>query len=114
MATWEDVREVAARLPEVEEGTLYRRPALRVRKKAFAWLSPHAPRALVLRCDPDERPLMIEARPDVFWTSPHYAGYPMVLVNLETIDRRELADRLEDSWAIAAPQLAPPAGGERR
>ena len=61
MATWEDVRQLALSLAEVEEGTTYRKPAFRVAGKAFAWESPHERRALVLRCDPDERPLMIAA-----------------------------------------------------
>jgi hypothetical protein len=103
VATWDDVRAAAGGLPETEEGTLYRQPAFRVRGKAFAWLSPHEHGALVLRCDEGERPLMIEARPDVFWTSPHYDGYPMVLVHLDAIDLDELEDRVAESWLLAAP-----------
>jgi hypothetical protein len=30
--------------------------------------------ALVLRCDPDERPLMLAAQPDLFYVTPHYEG----------------------------------------
>ena len=104
MATWDDVRALALALPEAEEGTLYRKPAFRVAGKAFAWESPHEHGALTLRCDPDERPLMIDARPDVFFVTPHYDGYPMVLVRVEAIDRDELAARLEDSWYEAAPK----------
>jgi hypothetical protein len=57
----------------------------------------------VLRCDHDERPLMIESRPDVFWVTPHYEDYPMVLVHLDAIGRDELLDRVTESWLIAAP-----------
>ena len=42
--------------------------------------------ALALNCDPGELPLMIEARPEMFFTTPHYDGYPIVLVHLEHAD----------------------------
>ena len=105
MATWDDVRRLGLALPEVEEGTSWRQPALRVRGKWFAGLSSHEDGALVVRCDPDERPLMLETNPDVFWITPHYAGDSRhVLVRLESIDRNELAERVTDSWVAAAPK----------
>ena len=103
MATWQDVCELAAGLPEVEEGTTYRKPALKVRGKVFAWMSPHAD-ALALRVDPEERPLMIAAQPDVYYVIPHYAEHPMVLVRLDAVvDFDELRDRIAESWLLAAP-----------
>jgi hypothetical protein len=104
VATWDDVRAIALALPEVEEGTSYRHPTLRVRGKLFAWLSPHEQGALVLRCDIDERPLMIESRPETYWVTPHYEGSAMVLVHMDTIERDELADRITDSWLLSAPK----------
>jgi hypothetical protein len=104
VATWDDVRELALALPEVEEGTTYRKPAFRVAGKTFAWESPHVRGALVLRCDALELPFILESDPDAFYVTPHYEGYPMVLVRLDRIDHDELAGRLEDSWAIAAPK----------
>lgn len=103
MATWDDVRELATALPEVEETTSWRKPAFKVAGKWFAGESTHERGALALRCDADEVPFMLEAWPEVFWTTPHYAG-PYVLVHLEAIDREELVARLEDAWAIAAPK----------
>ena len=103
MATWDDVRALARDLPEVEEGTTYRKPALKVHGKVFAWISPHAD-ALVLRVDPDERPLMVEAQPDVYYVTPHYDEHPMVLVRLEALcDLDELRERIAESWLLTAP-----------
>ncbi len=104
MATWDDVRALGLELPEAEESTTYREPAIKVAGKSFAWLSPHERGALVLRCDPEERPLMVESKPDVYWVSPHYERWPMVLVHLDAIDPKELADRLADSWLEVAPR----------
>ena len=105
MVTWDVVRELALELPETEESTSWRQPCFRVRGKWFAGLSPHEEGALVLKCDPDERALMLEAASDVFWTTPHYDGSPgFVLVRLHAIEREELADRLVDSWLRSAPK----------
>ena len=104
MATWDDVRKLALALPEAEDSTTYGKPAFKVAGKAFAWESPHEQGALVLRCDPGERPLMIEAQPETFFATPHYDGYPMVLVHLDHADTEALADRIEESWLIAAPK----------
>jgi hypothetical protein len=104
VATWDDVRELALALPDVEEGTAWRKLAFRVRGKFFAGESTHEPGALVLRCDPEEQSFMLAASPDVYWVTPHYAGTPYVLVRVEAIDREELAGRLEDSWTLAAPK----------
>jgi len=82
--------------------------------KVFAWESPHVQGALVLRCEPEERPLMVEARPEMFYVTAHYDGYPMVLVNLEHADEPELADRIEESWFFAAPKKLADAYAESR
>jgi hypothetical protein len=110
VATWDDVRELALALPEAEESTSFRKPAFKVGGKAFAWESPHEHGALVLRCDALELPFILESDPSAFYVTPHYDGYPMVLVRMDAIDREELAGRLEDSWAIAAPPRLLPAG----
>ena len=104
MASWDDIRALALALPEVEESTSWGKLAFRVRGKWFAGESPHEEGALVLRCDGDERPLMLAARPDLYWTTPHYRDPRYVLVRVEAIDRDELAERLADAWALAAPK----------
>ena len=78
-------------------------PPFRVAGKAFAWESPHEHGALALRCDIDERPLIVETRPAMFFMTPHYEAHPIVLVRLEGADAEELAGRIEDSWLLTAP-----------
>ena len=78
-------------------------PALKVRGKVFAWISPHAD-ALALHVDPAERPLMLESQPDLFYVIPHYAESAIVLVRLDAVqDLAELRDRVEESWLLAPP-----------
>lgn len=76
MADWETVRELALAFPEVEENTSGR-PAFRVRGKLFAWMARERDgRGLAVRVDRDEKRLLLESRPDVYFSSPHYDGYP--------------------------------------
>ena len=103
MATWDDVQRLALALPEAEEGTLYGRTAYKVRGKAFVWESPHEFGACVVRVDPPERRLLLEASPDVYYVTNHYLGYPMMLVNLDVIRTAELRERIEDAWLQVAP-----------
>lgn len=106
MADWDTVREIANRLPEVEERTPHGQPSLRVRGKLFAWMSPkrEAEGAFVVRVDRDEKRLILESNAEVYFETPHYSGYPAVLVHLDRIDEAELAERIEDAWLIQAPK----------
>ena len=103
MATWDDVQRLALALPDAEESTLYGRTAYKVRGKAFVWESPHEFGACVMRVDPPERRLLLEANPDAYYVTNHYLGYPMMLVNLDAIRPRELQERIEDAWLQVAP-----------
>jgi hypothetical protein len=40
-----------------------------------------------VRVDPDEKPLIIESDPATYFSTPHYDGYPAVLIRPERIDR---------------------------
>jgi hypothetical protein len=102
MPTWEDVVELGTRLPGVEVGTSFGTPALRVRGKGMCRLRTN-PDALVLRVsDMGEREALLQGQPDVFFTTPHYDGYPYVLVRLEAVDPVELAELLEEAWRLRA------------
>ena len=102
MVAWEDVVAVARELPEIEETTSYGRPALKVRGKFVAAMRSN-PDALVVRCDLDEKPLLLESRPDILFETPHYHGWGYMLVRLDaSLD--EVREFLTDSWLLAAPK----------
>jgi hypothetical protein len=101
---WETVRQIALALPEAEDAS-GERPAFRVRGKLFAWQSrPRDGGALAVRVDADEKQLILGSNPDVYFETPHYRGYPAVLIRLEKIDREELAERIEDAWLVQVPK----------
>jgi hypothetical protein len=102
MPTWEDVVELGTRLPGVEVGTSFGTPALKVRKKGICRLRSN-PDALVIRVtDMGEREMLLRSEPELFFTTPHYDGWPYLLVRLDTVPRDELAELLEDAWRVFA------------
>jgi hypothetical protein len=104
VADWKSVRDIALGFPEVEEDTSGR-TTYRVRGKLFAWEARERDGGgLAVRVDRDEKPLILDSNPDVYFSSPHYDGYPGVLIRLERIEHEELRERLEDAWLIQAPK----------
>jgi len=104
VADWDTVREIVSSLPEVEESA-GGRVSWRVRGKLFAWEARERDGGgLAVRVDRDEKELILDSNVDVYFTSPHYRGYPGVQIRLERIDEDELAQRLEDAWLIQAPK----------
>jgi hypothetical protein len=104
MPSWEDVVALGTRFPGVEVGTSFGTPALRVRGKGICRLRTD-PDALVLRVsDLGEREALLQGEPGTFFSTPHYDGYPYVLVRLESVDPVELAELLEEAWRVRAPK----------
>ena len=104
MVDWDTVRALARAFPEVDESA-GDRIAFSVRGKGFAWEARERDGGgLAVRVDRDEKQLFLDANPQVYFTSPHYNGFPAVQIRLEAIDEEELGERLEDAWLIQAPK----------
>ncbi len=94
---------VGAALPEVEESTWYRTPALKVAGKGFARLRTESEGRLVLMCGLDEKAALLESGDPAFYTTPHYDGYGAILVDLGAVDLDQLTELVEESWRLKAP-----------
>jgi hypothetical protein len=92
----------AANLPEVETSTSYGTPALKVRGKLL--LRVKDADTLVLMCALEEKDLLMEAAPHIYFETDHYKGWPAVLVRAAAIDEAELAHRLTRAWRLKAPK----------
>lgn len=104
MATEDDVRRIALSLPEVIEKPWYGTPGFRVKDKGFLRIRTEAEGGLVVFVsDVGEKDALLGSDPEKFFTTPHYAGYPVVLVNLPAVDVDELTELITDSWRIKAP-----------
>jgi hypothetical protein len=101
--SWDEVCALATALPGVEIGTSYGTPALKVRGSFMARLREDG-ETLVVRVDPEERPLLLDAHPDELFLTPHYEGWPLVLVALPRADPELVRELVEDAWAEKAPK----------
>jgi len=100
--TFAQLQKIALALPGMEEGSSYGTPAFRVRKKLVARMFDDA--SLVLLTTLDEKELLLEAKPSVYHTTPHYDGHGAVLIRLAKVHPRDLAQLVESVWRRAAPK----------
>ena len=42
--------------------------------------------------------------PDVFFTTPHFDGYPAILVRLDRIGAEDLNEVIVEAWLVRAPK----------
>jgi hypothetical protein len=103
MVTYDQIRKIALALPGVEEGTSYGTAALRVKGKFLARLKEDG-ESVVFRVGFDERDLLMQTKPEVFYITDHYLGYPAVLFRLSAASKKEAADIIEMAWRLVAPK----------
>jgi hypothetical protein len=118
MATVDDVRRIALSLPETSEGESHGTIMWRVRDKGFVWerplrkgdieaLGPRVPAGPVFgarTADEGVKLALVADNPAVFFTTPHFDGYPAVLFELDRIGGQELTELITDAWLTRAPR----------
>lgn len=118
MATWDDVRRLALDLPETSERTSRDTAQWLVKDKLFVWERPlrqsdlkalgaSAPDGPILGARVEHeiaKQALIADDPEVFFTTPHFDGYPAILVRLESIDVRTLEEVIVEAWLCRAPK----------
>jgi hypothetical protein len=105
VATEKDVRRIALSLPETIEKPWFNSPGFRVKDKGFLRIRSEAEGGLVVFVsDLGEKEALLASDPEKFFTTPHYDGYPTVLVNLRAIGVQELRELITDSWRLKAPK----------
>jgi hypothetical protein len=103
MPTWKDVTTIALALPRTEVSTWYGTPGVKVAGKGFLRLRTEAEGGLVVLCDHDKKAALLRSGKPAFFTTPHYDGYPSILVDLKKIKRAELAELITEAWRRKAP-----------
>ena len=118
MATWADVRRIALGLPETDEASSRGTASWRVKGKGFVWerplrradyealgdTAPDGPILGVRVTDLGVKEALLGDDPDVFFTTPHFDGYPAVLVRLDRIEITELEELVIEAWLDRAPK----------
>jgi hypothetical protein len=108
--TFATVRKLGLALPNVEEGTSWGTPALKVGGRMFACMASHKsaePGTLVVRMAFNQRDELVATEPDIYYLEGHYVGYPCVLARLSRIHPDSLRDLLLMGWRFLS------AGGKR-
>ena len=118
MAPWDDVASIVGELQLTNEPSPHE---WRVGKKLIAWERPLRKsdrEALAARgIEPPEGDILgarvadegvkfalIADEPDVYFTTPHFDGYPAVLVKLAEIDEVGLRELIVEAWLTQAPK----------
>ena len=118
MATWEDVRRLALALPETSEELSRDLRQWRVKDKGFVWERPlrrgdiealgdAAPDGPILGARVEHlgaKEALLADDPGVFFTTPHFDGYPAILVRLERIGLEDLNEVIVEAWLARAPK----------
>jgi hypothetical protein len=118
VATWDDVRRIALELPETSEGISRDLRQWRVKDKGFVWERPlrradlealgdAAPGGPILGARVEHlvaKEALLADDPSVFFTTPHFDGYPAVLVRLERIGLEDLREVIVEAWLARAPK----------
>jgi hypothetical protein len=112
VADAEDVRRIALTLPHVveieSEGFDFR-----VADKGFVWSYPErvpgqrriirTDIAVLFVGDEAEKQALVLGEPDLFFTTPGYDGWPLVMLRLEQVNLRRLRELVTDAWRMRAP-----------
>ena len=118
MAEWAEVRELALGLPETSERLSRERLQWRVRDKLFVWERPLRPADLEALGDRVRDAPVLGARvehlvakealmatePQVFFTTPHFDGYPAILAWLDRMTPETLTETVVEAWLARAPK----------
>jgi hypothetical protein len=127
MADQSDVREIALSLPGVteERGRFAFNVQSSGKPKGIVWVwlervhpkKARVPNPSVIGVrvrDQADKAALLAGDPDVFFTEPHYDGYPAVLVRLAAVGRAQLQALITEAWRCQAPKkLVQAAAGPR-
>ncbi len=115
MATWTDVARATKGLPAIVSPP--GRREWRVKDKLLAWERPlrdsdrkalgaGAPTGpiLAVHVPLEVKEMLLASRPEVYFTTPHFDGYPAILIRLPAVPAAELRELLHQAWVERAPK----------
>ncbi len=92
------IRTICLAFPGVEEGSSYGTPAFKVRKKLLVRMKEDGVTLVLRTAGLDDKEFLMETRPEIFFETDHYKGWPAVLVRLAKISDAELKAQIETAW----------------
>jgi hypothetical protein len=118
VASWDDVRRIALALPETSERVSRNLRQWQVKDKGFVWERPlrgadlealgdDAPDGPILGARVEHlvaKEALLADDPAVYFTTPHFDGYPAILVRLDRIGLEDLHEVIVEAWLARAPK----------
>jgi hypothetical protein len=109
--SWDKAVAFALTLPDTEFSTSYGKPAVKVASngRAFLYTGHEDTSSFGIAIDIDTVEILKETDPDTFWQSPHYEGYPAVLIRFGSSDQERVRETIRRSrdWTAAKPRPRP-------
>jgi hypothetical protein len=109
--SFDDAVAYALTLPDTILSTSYGQPAVKVASNGRAFLYPgHEDKtSFGIAIDMDTIEMLKETDPDTFWQTPHYEGWPAVLIRFDSADQARVRHMIERSrdWTAAKPKVRP-------
>lgn len=100
---WEQVVSEGLKLRGAELSTSYGRPALKVKGKVIACTG-RGDDHFVLMLDLERVAFLMEMEPQIFFQTPHYVGWPCVLLRYAALPDADLAPLLHEAWTRRVPK----------
>jgi len=111
ISSFEDAVAFALTLPDTELGTSYGKPAVKLASngRAFLYTGHEDQTSFGIAIDLDTIEMLKETDPDSFWQTPHYEGWPAVLIRFGSADPERVCALIERSrdWTAAKPKVKP-------
>ena len=118
MASWDDVCRIALALPETSDRLSRGLRQWKVKDKLFVWERPlrradlealgeDAPDGPILGARVEHlgaKEALLADDPGVYFTTPHFDGYPAILVRLDRIGPEDLHELIVEAWLVRAPR----------
>ena len=118
MASWDEVARIALGLPQASEVVARGLRQWKVKDKLFVWERPlrrsdlealgdSAPDGPILGARVEHegaKRALLADDPEVFFTTPHFDGYPAILVRLDRIKPKDLHEVVVEAWLVRAPK----------
>jgi hypothetical protein len=109
--TFEEAVAFALSLPGTELSTSYGKPAVKVQSngRAFLYPSHETDTSFGVGIDLDSVEMLKATEPETYWQTPHYEGWPAVLVRYDAKDEERVRDVIRRScdWSATLPKSRP-------
>ena len=102
--TFDDLSTLLLTWDLVEPTTTHGTPSFKVRGKLLTRLREDGDSLLIKGVEPDERAMLCEACPDLYYFTDHYRDYPMVLIRLSRADVETVTTMLRRTYLQLLPK----------